>query len=55
MKPKAEADLIQHLRMLNWGPLSKYTNARVKHLNLFQRTFKPIASGVGSLEENQEQ
>ena len=47
MKPKSEAAVIQHLKMPNWGPLLKYTNARVKHLNLFQRTFKPIASGVG--------
>ena len=55
MKPKSEAALIQHLRMPNWGPLLKYTNTRVKHFNVLQRTFMPIYSGVGKLEENQEQ
>ena len=34
MKPKAEADFIQHLRLPNWGPLLKYTNASLKHLDL---------------------
>ena len=44
MKPKSEAALIHHLRVPNWGPLLKYTNAGVKHFNLLQRTFMLIVA-----------